>query len=244
MKSVVFKWAAILGAIGFACGFFGPIVLSPQSNQGPMLGIFITGPGGVVLGLLFGLIVAIMRVSEPAGRNLLIGAGSLLALVTLYFSTPPPEFMGRVIDAEIAGCMAPSDALPGAINEWQKSIDQVPRASARDGWREEATRTAQADNGVVLTMRIRRDLLVYEHRKPWNYGKLVPQRWRNAAEIRSYYARTPAGGCASFAKVKRDVYFPVSEREPEPAWPARSMPNFLRLQVLGPVPDKYQDLFD
>lgn len=41
-----------LGFIGFALGFFGPIFLSPASAQGPLLGIFVTGPLGAVVGLI------------------------------------------------------------------------------------------------------------------------------------------------------------------------------------------------
>ena len=56
------KWAAIgafaLGGIGFAGGFFGPILLAPEANQGPLLGIFITGPLGFLLGGLLGAILA------------------------------------------------------------------------------------------------------------------------------------------------------------------------------------------
>ncbi len=48
--------ALMLGAIGFAAGFFGPMVFAPGANQGPMLGIFITGPGGFLLGLIYGVI--------------------------------------------------------------------------------------------------------------------------------------------------------------------------------------------
>ncbi len=48
------SWALTLGGIGFALGFFGPMLLDPSSGNGPMLGIFITGPGGFILGLLFG----------------------------------------------------------------------------------------------------------------------------------------------------------------------------------------------
>lgn len=48
--------ALLVGAIGFAAGFFGPILLAPDANQGPLLGIFITGPGGFLLGLLYGLV--------------------------------------------------------------------------------------------------------------------------------------------------------------------------------------------
>jgi hypothetical protein len=32
--------ALITGAIGFSAGFFGPIILTPGANQGPLLGIF------------------------------------------------------------------------------------------------------------------------------------------------------------------------------------------------------------
>lgn len=46
--------ALVVGGIGFAGGFFGPMVLAPEANQGPLLGIFITGPGGAVLGAIGG----------------------------------------------------------------------------------------------------------------------------------------------------------------------------------------------
>jgi hypothetical protein len=42
--------AFILGGVGFCGGFFGPMILSPDANQGPLLGIFITGPLGFLLG--------------------------------------------------------------------------------------------------------------------------------------------------------------------------------------------------
>lgn len=40
----------ILGGIGFVAGFFGPLILAPTANQGPLLGILYTGPMGFVLG--------------------------------------------------------------------------------------------------------------------------------------------------------------------------------------------------
>jgi hypothetical protein len=45
----------VLGGIGFVAGFLGPILLTPEANQGPLLGIFITGPLGLVVGLLWGV---------------------------------------------------------------------------------------------------------------------------------------------------------------------------------------------
>jgi hypothetical protein len=50
----ILAWAFALGGLGFAAGFFEPMVLDPSSGSGPLLGLFITGPGGFVLGLLVG----------------------------------------------------------------------------------------------------------------------------------------------------------------------------------------------
>jgi len=56
------KWAGIgallIGGLGFVGGFFGPILLTPEANQGPLLGIFITGPLGVLVGGVLGAILA------------------------------------------------------------------------------------------------------------------------------------------------------------------------------------------
>lgn len=59
-KSLISNIAAggiILGSLGFALGFFGPIIFAPTANQGPLLGIFITGPIGFLLGLIGGGVV-------------------------------------------------------------------------------------------------------------------------------------------------------------------------------------------
>lgn len=59
------KGGCLLGLIGFMGGFFGPMIFTPESNQGPMLGIFFTGPAGLVLGLLIGAVVGWCRRNEP-----------------------------------------------------------------------------------------------------------------------------------------------------------------------------------
>ncbi len=53
--------AVLLGAIGFVAGFFGPMLFAPQANQGPLLGLLITGPGGVVLGGVLGFVYGLLR---------------------------------------------------------------------------------------------------------------------------------------------------------------------------------------
>ena len=56
--------AAVVGGVSFAAGFFGPMLLGPDSPQGPLIGIFITGPIGFAIGGVIGLIVGLVRESR------------------------------------------------------------------------------------------------------------------------------------------------------------------------------------
>jgi hypothetical protein len=44
--------ASIGFCAGFVAGFVGPLLLAPQADQGPLLGLFIVAPAGAVLGAL------------------------------------------------------------------------------------------------------------------------------------------------------------------------------------------------
>ncbi|HYT69390.1 MAG TPA: hypothetical protein VEL51_23430 [Vicinamibacterales bacterium] len=57
--------AFMLGVTGFLIGFFGPLRFHPGATVGPMLGIFFTGPGGVLLGALVGGALRILRPEWP-----------------------------------------------------------------------------------------------------------------------------------------------------------------------------------
>jgi len=48
--------AVVTGGIGFAAGFFGPIILYPGSPQGPLVGIALTGPLGLLAGAIGGAV--------------------------------------------------------------------------------------------------------------------------------------------------------------------------------------------
>ena len=55
------KWALlggiIVGGLGFIIGFFGPLLWAPDANQGLLLGIFVTGPIGFIVGAVAGAIL-------------------------------------------------------------------------------------------------------------------------------------------------------------------------------------------
>jgi hypothetical protein len=48
------SWRAgwIVGGVGLAIGFVGPLVIRPNASLGPLLGILLTGPLGFVVGVL------------------------------------------------------------------------------------------------------------------------------------------------------------------------------------------------
>ena len=47
----------VVGGVGFLAGFIGPAFWYPDSNLGPLLGIFATGPFGSLAGAILGALV-------------------------------------------------------------------------------------------------------------------------------------------------------------------------------------------
>jgi hypothetical protein len=77
-------WGAIVGVIGFALGFFGPMIhcflIGKDCPQGPLLGFFITGPLGLYVGMLGAAVGWVIKSRKtghfsPAGRQKTSGIG-------------------------------------------------------------------------------------------------------------------------------------------------------------------------
>jgi hypothetical protein len=66
LLAMTFGGALTVGAIGFIAGFFGPIIFAPEANQGPLLGLFITGPLGFLAGGAGGFIYGLARRGRTA----------------------------------------------------------------------------------------------------------------------------------------------------------------------------------
>jgi hypothetical protein len=64
-RPTVTRWcigtALSVGAVLFLAGFVGPILLTPNSPQGPLLGVFLTGPLGLVIGAMIGLYIGVTK---------------------------------------------------------------------------------------------------------------------------------------------------------------------------------------
>jgi len=242
------RWVLILGGIGFAAGFIGPVVLNPEANQGPLVGIFLSGPGGAVLGLLLFAVCFALRLSAERQWQLLGVFAGLVAVVTLVFCLPGPKFNGFVVEVQLDGCKTPAELADGAVAYWQKRVAEVTWASPRPGWEQDGRQRLAQDQAVVLEVALVRRLGIYESRKPWNSGSISTRGWFPANERQSFYAPYRGGSCAGYAIGSRSVHF-VSYTLPRSTgdaqdWPPREIARFLNLQSLEPVPVRYEPLVE
>ena len=68
LVSSVLLGAVVVGGVSFVAGFFGPMIFAPEANQGPLLGLFITGPLGAVVGAVGGGVLWLARCRRGNGR--------------------------------------------------------------------------------------------------------------------------------------------------------------------------------
>ncbi len=78
--------ALIIGITGFILGFVGPMIVAPDANQGPLLGIFITGPAGAILGAIIGFVVGFIKKRNPTSVLLKIWKRALWSSAILSVS--------------------------------------------------------------------------------------------------------------------------------------------------------------
>jgi hypothetical protein len=129
----IVAWALAIGGVSFAVGFFGPMIVNPGANQGPLLGILITGPLGTVVGLVVGVTrEALGRTAGPlavlAGTRLRMAAGPDVlrvaaafggAVLVAYGLTGVSAGGGRGPAAAIVvGAASLGYALTGRIPTW------------------------------------------------------------------------------------------------------------------------------
>ncbi len=240
-------WALALGGTGFAAGFFGPIALNPEANQGPLVGLFITGPGGALSGLVLGAIFRFASFPRAVHAKALLTTCAALALATLYFCLPPPKVLAHVIDAEVAECARPSEFAPQSLKQWEEAAQRATWHTPPANWREVALRNVDADPGLVLTMRIARRATIYEHRKPWDFHRKTISAWASVESPERYYANEEGHDCTDYLAEPRKLYVPFVRAPAQPAeasrvWPPTDVTSFLRLMEIGPVPAEYRDL--
>jgi hypothetical protein len=241
------RWIGMLGGLGFAAGFFGPMLLNPGANQGPMAGLFITGPGGAVAGAILGLVFRVLPVSAAARTRALHACTAVLVLGTLWACLPEPEVLGYVVDASVTDCARPADSSQEALARWQAAAARAAHVTLPPDWQQRAVDNLQRDPGAVLTLDVARRAPILEHRKPWNAGRRELGAWSPGNASQRYYANDDGADCRAYLARLRQLYLPfdaTARRAPgaTPVWPPVDTTGFLSLLTLGPPPDDYRRL--
>ena len=245
MLRVAIRWGIALGAAGFAAGFFGPMLLDPEANIGPLVGILITGPGGAIAGFVLGLIVDALPLSPPARSRALAAVCVVAVLAILYALLPQPAVRGYVIEASVESCARPAQRIDESLATWDDALKRVTWAKPPANWRDAAARNVEAAPGVVLTMHVHRKLPILRHRRPWDKGATSAGAWIEADESHAYYDASDGADCARYLSRGKAIYWPAIDPDSDPAKPSKEWPptdalGFLQLQALVPVPAEYR----
>ncbi|HWA27209.1 MAG TPA: hypothetical protein VG734_16250 [Lacunisphaera sp.] len=239
-----FLWVVLLGLAGFCAGFFGPLVFVPEANQGPLVGIFLTGPGGAALGLLLWLL---MKLRPLPGRSQWILLSTVAAAGTLaicYFVQPQPATRGYELEFTLERSSSPGEAADAIIADWKTRIARVTWAAPRPGWETQMRTALAADPGRVLETVLIRKRAIKEHRKPWNRGRLFATPWESVQEKKRYYLRPDAPLPALTSApvrlfLRHDSSAPI--RAPD-VWPPLEPAEFIGYSRLEAVPAEYATL--
>jgi hypothetical protein len=235
------RWPVILGATGFAAGFLGPMIFVPEANQGPLVGIFISGPAGAVLGAALYGICHLLKVSSKNQWRLLSGVAIAGVLVTLLLVQPSPARQGKLFSAEVTSCTSPGGVEAQTLAYWDKRISEVTWAAPRDGWQQEMRATLQDAPGIVVDVQVRRENTVYQNRKPWNRGTLFATGWIEKAEERSFYF--PQSTCAEYPTRLVLIgfldYGYSGKIEPPSTWPPQALQQVINASTYSEVPQRF-----
>jgi len=238
------RWMLILGVVGFAAGFFGPMIFVPEANQGPLVGILMTGPGGLALGLLLYGLCSLFKVSARNQWRMLY-ATAVAGVVTIMLCVQPsPALQGTMFEAEIVSCASPAGVEADTFKYWDRRIAEVTWAEPRAGWREDMHAALQSASGAVVAVQMKRTNSVFENRKFWNRGSLFVSGWKADTEQKSFYR--PVDSCAAFPAGRVLLAFQSHELggkiEPPATWPPKEVERVIDAGEYSDVPERFAAL--
>lgn len=236
------RWVLWLGGAGFAAGFFGPLVFVPEANQGPLVGILISGPLGALLGLVLYGILALFRTSGRMQWRILLVTASLEVLTVLLWVQPSPARLGTIYVTEVASCASPIELEGSAVEYWERRIAEVTWAEPRADWRRDLHATLQQAPGIVVRVQTMRENSVFENRKPWNHGSLFATGWKERSGERVMYR--PDASCDQWPRRREQIEFENYDLggriEPPNAWPPSGLESMIRASNFSPVPPRLE----
>jgi len=236
----VFRWTLVLGITGFLSGFIGPMILAPDANQGPLLGILITGPTGALLGSVLGVMARVAKLSPRSEVRALAMTAAIVAVVTLCFCVPSPRLRATVVDGEVRSCVPPESLRAGTVDRLNRlaAARPVPEQIA---WAKKFDEELAAKPGAVIDMHVYRDAQLYEKQVRWNHGTRFARPWRQGEKDERYFASDPGLECAEYRPGSRSKFVVTGNIG---IWRPYGIAEMLDLKVAAPLPADYANLLD
>ena len=230
--------ALLVGSVGFLAGFIGPMILGGGA-QGPLLGIFLTGPIGIVVGLATGAAVSPTRVAPATARAVLGVVAVVVGGLTLVAGIPVERGGGYLLDLTGTGCEVAADGVAAAAASWETRLREHPGWSERGGWQGEVARMTAATPGVKLEVDLhsRRHLAI--RNRPWERGEVRAEEWSRGRTAKGWYFLPVAtGGCEGVPLGERRLAY-IEEGGGDEPLPPEDLAGFLGLSVLQEVPPAF-----
>lgn len=232
---MIIQWITVLGIVGFLSGFVGPMLLAPDANQGPMLGIFITGPGGAVLGAVLGSIVGMIGWASSRNRQALYICATLLAVVTLYFCIPSPRYRADVVEGDILTCTVADSLREKTIDSLNKTTAGRPNQKPIK-WDEKFDLAIAEKPGVIIVLHIARFTKGFEKQALWNRGELMMELWRSIDKDVSYFAHYAGNDCSQYPV---GMHTTLTATGNIGIWPPYGTAEMLNVKTVEPLTEKY-----
>jgi hypothetical protein len=230
------RWALVLGLTGFVCGFVGPMAFAPESNQGPMLGIFITGPVGALSGAILGAVVGVRGLRRSLSNALLVLAALMVAATTLVVAIPEPHYYADAVEGEVLDCTDVAELRDDAVKRLNALAASRPALRAPISWDEAFDKALDQDHDVVLALHLSRYRRLYRREARWNRGTLAADPWTTADQTANYYAMFGGPTCDGYA-VGAQAQFSVVSRVG--IWPPSGLAEMLDVNAAAPLePDE------
>jgi hypothetical protein len=244
-----YVWVILLGLVGFYFGYNGQFLLLKKtaiSNTAPLLGIFLTGPLGLFLGLLLGTLSTRLQLNAKQNLISLAIAVVLGSVGTLYLAVGEFNETVRLVDAEILGCKKIDNLLESQTKMWSEAPAVIRamkerRPDARLNWEQEIPNMVRDQPGVILTIYIYHEAWVREQKWRWGGVSKKVDNWKSSSETQQVFAPiaepAPPLPCERFVIGERKFSALVYERSY--GTPPATLPAFLWLYVFKPVPPEY-----
>ncbi len=242
-------WASACGLVGFIVGYFGNMFMAENpGNIVPIIGIIHSGPKSFLIGLICGLIAGIANIS-PSIRNIAL---SILLIIIAYRSAnlvkPGFELHSRLVKGTIVSC---SESIHEYVNSrieyWQSELERVDKLRDdlfNNKWISKFDAMVKSQPGLILEFVIDQYSWVKVRRWRWRREDWMNDPWRKPDtqvginEIEQVFFDQPNPSCNEIS-ISDEVYFWL-KKEKKFSIPPLTIPAFLQIDVINPVPEKFE----